>query len=120
MAESQSRGKNSGRRLDDNWNSVWRGKDKRLPIRPRKIRRPRRRRISDRDLIRLLRDDVNVHRRGVAQKAINRIHVKKFSPAFYGGPAKDNLCYVLVPRKLRGCVGNILALQTNGFGSQAF
>ena len=41
------------------------------------------------ELVRLLRDDVHVHRGRVAQETIDGIHVEKFPPAFDGSAAED-------------------------------
>jgi hypothetical protein len=71
-------------------------------------------------LIRFLRDDVDIHSRGIAEKPVDGRHIQILSPAFHSRPPEDHLRDVLFADKCGDGRGHVLALQPCDLRTQVF
>ena len=66
----------------------------------------------------LLRYDVDVHGRGITQKAIDGSHVKEFSPSLDRRPSENHLRDVLLAHEYGCRMSDSGAIQGHHFGAQ--
>src|SRR5882672_6611550 len=67
-----------------------------------------------------LRNNVDINRRRVGQKTVDRGQVQIFSPAMHGRPAKDDLCDLMLTHKFRNGLSHDVSCEMNCLGPKIF